>query len=311
MRRALPPVLLVLIAGLVVTAKDPPVVGWDLALSRTWPAAAARGAGALVQIRGAGGAARSGVVVAPGVVATCATNLDPLGPGPYLVEGQDGKAVPATVRGRDLRLRLVVLHAPGLAAAPLEPAPAPVPGTHCLVLGAVLDRRGTATSGIVSAVGRFEGRAFQLDAPLDGSNYGGAIVDLEGRLIGLPVHVDPRLGERSGVGFAISSARIAAVLEPLARGEDLGPGWIGLVVPRLGIAGAGVLVRGVAPGSPAEQAGIQAGERVVRLAGRPTPDRRAFREVLADLWAGQVVDVELADGKGGTRQVTLTATHKR
>lgn len=312
-----------LAAGLVaVAAGEPepdPGPDWGQALGRTWPRAFERAAGALVRVHPAGGGpSRSGVVVADGLVVTCATHLSPGGPlatgvgGELVVEARDGQVVPARVRGRDLRLRLVALEAPGLRAAPLEPARGVAPGSLALVLGSGLDPQGTVTSGIVSAAGRFDGRALQLDAGLDASNYGGPVVDLEGRLIGVAVQVDERLGERSGVGFAIPTARILEAAPRLRAGEDLAPAWIGVAVPRLGLAGEGVLVRGVTPGGPAATAGIAAGERIVSLGGVPTPDRRAFRDALARLWVGQRAEVVLVPGDGGQpRRVELVAAARR
>lgn len=318
MRRRAPGLALVLVLGATlaaVVAEEPAAPGWDEALARTWPRAAARAAGALVRVRSAGGSlARTGLLVAPGVVVTCATHLQTLGGAEGLaVEGRDGRVLPARVRGSDLRLRLVVLEVEGLEGEPLEPAPEAVPGTFVLALGSVLDRRGTVTAGIVSATARFEGRALQVDAPLDAGNHGGPLVDLEGRLVGLAVHVDPRLGDRSGVGFAIPASRVLAVVEPLRRGQVLAPAWIGVAVPRLGIPGAGVLVHAVTPGGPAAASGIAAGERILALGGRPTLDRTAFRAALAELWAGQRVEVVVApgDGSGPSRTVMLTAEAKQ
>ena len=311
------PALALVGAGLLAVSAGEPEPGaapaWDVALARTWPRAAAHAAGSLVRIRPAqGGPARSGVVVDEGLVVTCATHLSELPPGDLVVEGPDGQTVPARVRGRDLRLRLVALEVAGLRARPLELARDTRPGTFVLVLGSALDPAGTVTSGIVSATGRFDGRALQVDAPLDASNHGGPVVDLEGRLVGVAVRVDERLGDRSGVGFAIPAARVLAVREALRRGEELAPAWIGVAVPRLGLAGEGVLVRGVTPGGPAAAAGIAAGERIVSLGGVPTPHRRAFREALASLWAGQRVEVVLAPAEGGpTRRVELSAAPRR
>ena len=244
---------------------------------------------------------RSGVVIAPGLVVTCASTIDVVGPDGVVVVDAAGQAFPARFRGRDLRLRVAILQADGLALPAAQPAAAPRPvGSLALALGAPLRDLAipTATLGIVSATGHFEGRAEQVDCPLDGSNIGGALADLEGRVVGVTVHVDARLGERSGVGFSVSLDRVRAVLDRLAAGDQLEPGLLGLVLPKddEGEAGTGVSVRAVVPGSPAALAGLQTDDRVVGLHGRPTPDRRAFREVVADLYAGQRVVLEARRG---------------
>ncbi len=292
--------------------------GDEQALSRTFARAVEAGARHLVTIRPADDAARrrarSGVVVAPDLVATCASNVDVFGLGELVVEDARGRALPATLRGRDLRLRVVLLRVPDLGAPPPElAAGARRVGAFVLALGGVLGGPGapTVTQGIVSVTGRFEGRADQLDAPLDPSNWGGPIVDLEGRLAGVAVHVDDRLGERSGVGFAVPVPRILAVLDRLAQGDQLEAGWLGVVIPRQDDGeGEGVPVRGVVPGSSAAVAGVETGDRVVALDGRRIPNRRAFREVAADLYAGQKVELEVLRG-GAPRKLEVVLAPRR
>jgi serine protease Do len=290
----------------------------ERALSRAFARAVDRGATHLVAIRPAGDAARrrarSGVVVAPGLVATSASNVDVFGLDDLVVETGDGRALPATLRGRDLRLRIVLLRVAGLEQAP---APALVEGeraagTFVVALGGVLGGPGapSATSGIISVTGRFEGRADQVDAPLDASNAGGPLVDLDGRLLGVLVHVDDRLGERSGVGFAVPVQRILAVLERLAQGDQLEAGWLGVVIPRQDDGPAGVSVRGVVPGSAAALAGVATGDRIVALDERPIVNRRAFREAVADLYAGQRVELGV-QREGATMRLELTLAPRR
>jgi serine protease Do len=136
------------------------------------------------------------------------------------------------------------------------------------------------------------------------------VVDLEGRLAGVAVFVDERLGERSGVGFAVPVPRILAVLERLAQGDQLEAGWLGVVIPRQDDGPAGVGVRGVVPGSAAALAGVVAGDRIVALDDRPIVNRRAFREVVADLYAGQRVELDV-QREGATVRLELTLAPRR
>lgn len=290
----------------------------ERALSRAFARAVDAGARHLVAIRPASDdarrRARSGVIVAPDLVATCVSNVDAFGLDDLVVEDGAGRVLPATLRGRDLRLRVVLLRVPDLGApAPELAAGARRLGSFVLALGSVLGGplAPTATQGIVSVTGRFEGRADQVDAPLDRSNWGGPVVDLEGRLAGVAVYVDERLGERSGVGFAVPVPRILAVLERLAQGDQLEAGWLGVVIPRHDDGeGPGVAIRAVLPGSSAAAAGVETGDRVVGLAGRPVPHRRAFREVAADLYAGQKVELEVLRG-GAPRRLELVLAPRR
>lgn len=321
-RAALGLALVVVLAGAVHLPRrasgEGQAVDEERALSRAFARAVEAGARHLVAIRPAADAARrrarSGVVVAPDLVATCASNVDAFGLDDLVVEDATGRVLPATLRGRDLRLRVVLLRVPDLRApAPELAVGARRAGSFVLALGAVLGGPGspTATQGIVSVTGRFEGRADQVDAPLDASNWGGPIVDLEGRLAGVAVHVDERLGERSGVGFAVPVPRILAVLDRLAQGDQLEAGYLGVVIPRHDDGqGEGVPIRGVVPGSSAAAAGVEAGDRVVSLAGRPVPDRRAFREVAADLYAGQKVEMEVIRS-GARRRLEVVLAPRR
>ncbi|RMG10378.1 MAG: PDZ domain-containing protein [Planctomycetota bacterium] len=285
-----------------------------LALAEVLPEAVRRAAPHLVLIRPRSEArsarrrGRSGVVVARGVVVTCARNVDAFGVDDLVVEDARGHATPARLRGRDLRLRLVALEADGLDAPPAPRAPLRrVPGSLVLALGAPLRTEGlpSATFGILSATDRFAGRADQVDAALDPSNLGGALVDLRGRLLGVVVHPDPRLGWRSGVGFAIPSHLIDAALPLLRAGAELAPGDLGLALSRVaGGPGAGVEVARVDPEGPAASAGLRPGDRILRLGGRATPGLRAFRRATAPLYAGQRVELLLRRA-GQTRLVEL------
>lgn len=249
--------------------------------------------------RGAKRLGRSGVVVAPQVVVSSAANLEVFGIDDLVVVDAAGRAHPAKLRGRDLRLRLLVLHAPTLTtpAHPSAQGPATA-GRFVLALGTPLrsGRLPTSTFGIVSAPHRFQGRAHQIDAELDASNSGGALVDLEGKLLGVCVHVDARMGERSGVGFAVPLAPLRAALPDLLSGKQLEPGRLGLAVPRVSAKGAGVEVIALAKRGAASAAGIVKGDRLLSVAGQATPDVSAFRRAQAYLWAGREVTIRLRRG---------------
>ncbi|MGE0706887.1 MAG: S1C family serine protease [Planctomycetota bacterium] len=277
------------------------------ALSRSFGNAVERAAAAVVAIRPRGEApeqrrrARSGVCVGPGVVLTSAENVAVFGVDDLIVEDAEGREHLARLRGRDLRLRLVMLSAPTLAppSVPVAPESAHEAGALVLALGAPLRRRGapTATCGALSAPGRFQGRADQIDAPVDESNVGGPLVDLEGRLLGVVIDVDARLGERSGVAFAVPLQIVAPVLERLLAGDELEPATLGVHIPRVGNDGApGVEVIGAT--GAAARAGLQRGDRILSLAGRATPDLRSFRRAAAVLYAGQRVRLRIVrDGQ--------------
>lgn len=240
---------------------------------------------------------RSGVVIAPGLVVTSALNVEVFGVDDLVVVDAKGETLPARLRGRDMRLRLVLLAVPGLSATTIAPAPpgAREVGRFALVLGTPLRRRSpTATFGILSAIDRFQGRADQLDAAIDASNTGGAVVDLQGRLLGIAVHVHERLGARSGVGFYVPTHLVQSALPGLKRGDQLEAGSLGIVVPRFQSARAGgVEVVAVTPRGAAARAGIRKGDVIVAIGKHPTPSLRRFRAVTALLHAGAKVEITL------------------
>ena len=300
---------LVLARGQDAPPKPPPPPA--AALSRTLANAVERAAPSQVLIRPAQGLrrARSGVVVGPGLVVTSALNVEVFGLDDLVVIDAKGQAIPARLRGRDMRLRLVLISAPGLEAPSLTPAPesARQVGSFVLALGTPLRRRSpTATFGILSAVDRFQGRADQLDAAIDASNTGGAVVDLEGRLLGIAVHVHERLGARSGVGFYVPYHLVQSALPGLVRGDQLEPGNLGVVVPRFQSAReGGVEVVAVTPRGAAARAGIRKGDVIVSVGDKVTPNLRSFRAATALLHAGAKVEITLVR-EGVRAKIPLT-----
>jgi serine protease Do len=157
---------------------------------------------------------------------------------------------------------------------------------------------GTVTAGIVSALHRNIGaglydRYIQTDASINSGNSGGPMFDVNGNVIGINTALISPTGGNVGIGFAIPAEQVAPVVEQLRRGERVHRGYIGVgmqdvdegVAAALGIdRNRGTLIRSVTPGGPAARAGIQQGDVVVSVAGRPvTPDADAR---LSDLAAG-------------------------
>jgi putative serine protease PepD len=174
-----------------------------------------------------------------------------------------------------------------------------------------LDR--TATAGIVSAVGR-EIRApdgfqidhvIQTDAPINPGNSGGPLLDMRGRVVGVNTQIATG-GAGSGnvgIGFAVPSNTVRDVLPALARGERIER-------PFLGVTSAphptGAEVQGVTPGSPAEGAGLQAGDVIVGVDGNPVRDPDDVSRIVGALEPGDEVEVEVTrDGEERSFDVEL------
>ncbi|WP_155348007.1 S1C family serine protease [Acrocarpospora pleiomorpha] len=199
-------------------------------------------------------------------------------------------------------------------------------GQMVLAMGNPLGFSGTVTQGIVSALGRtVSGQdddgapgatiadAIQTSAAINRGNSGGALVDLSGRVVGIPTlaATDPKLGAANGIGFAIPSATASDIANQLIRqGKVVNTHRAALGV-RVGTAigedgePIGVAVGAITPGGGAAKAGIRPGDVILSVNGSPTPTTTALAQVLATLNPGKQVKVEYL-GETGERTVTVT-----
>ena len=228
----------------------------------------------------------------------------------------DGRQFVASLVARDEinRLAMLRIEADGLAVPVWCPQEAVQVGTWALALGRGFGGEGPAVSvGIISAVGRFEGGAVQTDAKLSPGNYGGPLVDLQGRVIGVCVPLGPDGGEMagvslydSGVGFAVPAWRIAAVGARLARGESVQPGKIGVLIQNA--VPEGVRISGVARDSGAAEAGLETDDVILAVDGESVADRTELLRRMARRAAGETIRLDLLRGaKKLSRTVTLRA----
>lgn len=211
----------------------------------------------------------SGVVIGPGLVATEIWNVE--GDGPVRVTSASGRSYPARRVGRDENVRVALLAVEGADGdlVPLEPAGRePRVGQTVLLVGRTLENAPLVTRGVVGGLGRERGEAFTHSARTSFANAGGALVDLDGRLLGLAVrHADlARQGQSSGVGFGAAWTRFAPRVEAMARGEvfEARPtAFLGIRIdPEFN--GVGVRVVRALEGTGAEAAGVQPGD-VIRV----------------------------------------------
>ena len=155
-------------------------------------------------------------------------------------------------------------------------------GDQVLAIGNPFGVGQTVTSGIVSALGRnqlgintFE-NFIQTDAAINPGNSGGALVDTQGRLLGINTAIYSRSGGSMGIGFAIPMSTARQVMEGLVKDGQVTRGWIGVepndLSPELaetfGVrARQGVIITGVLQNGPAAQAGIRPGDVITSVAG--------------------------------------------
>lgn len=181
----------------------------------------------------------------------------------------------------------------------------------------------TLNAGIVSAPSRNRGYQFQTDALVNYGNTGGPLFDRAGNFLGLaaaPIQPDTILGRlvspqqlamwsrgpNSGVGLAARGDRIRDVLEAMQAGRsfDRIPGpFLGVMADETKAFGDTLVVAGVAPGSPAERAGIVRGDTVLEIDGRELRNWPDLTELIAACKPGQVVEVKVQRRGQGPRLV--------
>ena len=208
---------------------------------------------------------------------------------------------------------------------PATPAPAVFADSSKLQVGAIamavgnpLGLSSSVTEGIVSALGR-TGQAgdgislpnlIQTSAPINPGNSGGALVDLRGRVIGIPTlgASNPSFGgaPASGIGFAIpanDASRIANQLIRFGKVVNSGRAYLGVRVAT--ITGGGVIVTDVEAGGPAATAGIKPNQVIAAIGGKPTPTTDDLSEVLAGYKPKRAAKVELVSQDGTRTTVTV------
>jgi serine protease DegS len=210
------------------------------------------------------------------------------------VQLADGRVADAHIVGRDPDTDLAVLQ------IALTPLPVAILGRSdrlrvgdvVLAIGDPIGLSQSVTHGIVSATGREQlGIAtfedfIQTDAAINFGNSGGALIDTTGALVGINTAIVAKNLGVEGIGFAIPVNLVRGVLNDIVAHGRVIRGWLGLVpedvtdsqAQELGLAHGGVLVSNLYVGSPAQQAGLQPGDILLAIDGRPL---RSAQETLA------------------------------
>src|SRR5215469_4180237 len=195
-------------------------------------------------------------------------------------------------------------------------------GDVVLAIGNPFGLRQTVTMGIISAVGRggmgivdYE-NFIQTDAAINMGNSGGAIVDTEGRLLGINSAIFTRSGGNQGIGFAIPANLAREVIQSLREKGRVVRGYIGTSVQTLTpeIAEAmklkgqqtGALVGEVEPNAPAAKAGIKTGDVITAVNGKKVNDPRELRLLVGSMAPGSKAHMEInREGQTKTLDVQL------
>lgn len=179
-----------------------------------------------------------------------------------------------------------------------------VEGQTAIALGRTLDaRRNSPPSvsvGIISAVGRIWGKAIQTDAKVSPVNYGGPLVDIQGRVQGILIPASPKGDDvtagfewyDSGIGFAIPFEDVLAVLPRLKKGEDLERGILGVRFKSADLYSVQPEVSQVSKGSPAEKMGLKPGDQIVEIDGQPVNRLAQAQHLLGVKYAGDTISLK-------------------
>ncbi len=225
----------------------------------------------------------------------------------------DGRRLAADVVARDQvrKLAMLKIDAENLPVPEWAPVDEVRVGKWAVALG--LGFGGTEPSisvGVVSALNRMTGNAFQSDVKISPANYGGPVCDLTGRVMGIAVPMAQRPGELagiemydSGVGFALPRERVDQIASALRAGRSFYRGWLGMTVdPQNQDA---IVILNVADPSPLRTAGAKPGDKIVQVEGK---DVRHFGELVQATYmipAGDEIYVTL-ERKGIQFGVKLT-----
>lgn len=245
-------------------------------------------------------------------------------PTSILVTLPGGVTLAAKVVAQDQSRKVVLLK-----VKPPEPLPVPqaVPkaelrvGQWALAVGRTYDPAApNFSTGIISALNRIWGLAVQTDAKVSPANYGGPLIDIRGRVIGVLVPLSADAGGKtagskmagaelydSGIGFAIPLVDILAHLPRLKEGEDLHTGLLGVTLKSRGLYTEPPVIGSCPARSPAAEAGLQVNDKILSIGEIPVRNQAQLKYALTPRLAGETITVVvLRHEKEITAEVTLT-----
>jgi serine protease DegQ len=223
----------------------------------------------------------------------------------------DGRKLAAKVVGTDPDTDLAVLkvegeNLPSITFAANEKLNV---GDVVLAIGNPFGVGQTVTQGIISALGRnhlgintYE-NFIQTDASINPGNSGGALIDSEGNLIGINSAIYSRSGGSMGIGFAIPASIAKQVMEQIAVNGSVTRGWIGIeaqdITPELAESfklnkAQGSLIAGVLRDSPADLAGLKAGDVLLAINDKEVIDSSGMLNIIAALKPNDKAELKIA-----------------
>jgi len=237
----------------------------------------------------------------------------------------DGRTLSAKIVGRDPNTDLAVIQvdAKDLTPAKFAPTGSIEVGEPVLAIGYALNLQGTptVTSGVVSALDRVIPEtttsisgAIQTDAPINPGNSGGPLLDLSGQVVG--INTAGQTGTQ-GIFFAISADVTQPVTKDLIANGKINRGFIGIAThtttpdeaqsQKLPVA-SGVSIDTVQPGTPADKAGLRAGDIIVKLGNQDVHNTGDLQQSLIDTPPGTKITITYYHGNDKkTADITLAS----
>ena len=245
----------------------------------------------------------------------------------HVVEGADEVIVTLTdkrefkarILGTDRRtdVAVVKIDASGLSAVKIGDSSRLKVGEWVMAIGSPFGFESSVTAGIVSAKARDTGDYLpfiQTDVAINPGNSGGPLLNLRGEVVGINSQIYSRSGGFMGISFAIPIDEAMRVAEQLRSGGRVVRGRIGVsiapvtkeVAEAIGLGkAAGALVQGVEAGSPAEKAGVEAGDIVTKVDGRAVERSSDLPRLIGSLKPGSRTTVQVFR-RGATKDLAVT-----
>ena len=224
--------------------------------------------------------------------------------------GESSRRYAAKVVGRDPGTDLAVLkiEAENLSPATFADSDQVEVGDMVLAIGNPFGVGQSVSRGIVSALSRGMGMGvfedfIQTDAAINPGNSGGALIDTDGRVVGINSAIMTRSGSSAGIGFAIPANLTRFVVEQLVNNGKVERGFLGVrpqeltdeLTASFGTE-KGALISEVTEGSPAEKAGIKSGDVILRIERTEIRDARHLLLTISKIAPGTEVEVQILRG---------------
>ena len=241
----------------------------------------------------------------------------------HVIEGADtiglklanGETYDGKVIGRDANTDIAVVQVvkkdfnrQGLAALVLGNSDKTREGSFVVALGAPFGLESSISFGVVSAVGRGNlsittlGDFIQTDAAINPGNSGGPLLGVDGRVVGINTAIASKSGGYSGIGFAVPSNLVRTIAASLVNDGGVQRGYIGIYFEPLQDEWAeslkipkgteGAIISKVVPGGPADKAGLESGDVIIKLDNRPLQQGRELSNLVGFRKPGDKVRVD-------------------